>query len=203
MQIDSHFEFLIKLVLIGDSGVGKTNFILQFTEGRTNNKYVSTVGFDFRSKIIQLEKSKKKIKLQIWDTAGQERYMAINKNLFQKVEGIILMYDITNSSSFQNINKWLNMVKESVYNKTIILVGNKLDLSKEKRIVLESEGEKLAKENRIFFCEGSGFTGENVDKIFNYIAEKIYYRLLDDKSENLSCSLNLKKKFNKEKRGCC
>ena len=192
-----------KVVLVGDTGVGKTSIIERYINDKYDENQKTTLVSSYTFKKIDIKKYNKSVSLDIWDTAGQEKYMSINKNLFQKVEGIILMYDITNSSSFRNINKWLNMVKESVYNKTIILVGNKVDLSREKRIVLESEGEKLAKENRIFFCEGSGFTGENVDKIFNYIAEKIYYRLLDDKSENLSCSLNLKKKFNKEKRGCC
>ena len=93
MQIESNFEFQIKLVIIGDSGVGKTNFIFQFTEGRFSPIHVTTVGFDYKSKIIKLPSSKKSVKLQIWDTAGQERYMAINKSLFQKVQGVILMYD--------------------------------------------------------------------------------------------------------------
>ena len=117
MQINSDFEFLIKLVVIGDSGVGKTNFIFQFTEGRFSGAYVTTIGFDYKSKIIKLPNNKKVIKLQIWDTAGQERYMAVNKNLFQKVQGIILMYDLTNRDSFEHIQSWLNLVKKNVSNK--------------------------------------------------------------------------------------
>ena len=160
MKLDCDFEFQIKLVLIGDSGVGKTNFIFQFTEGRFTTIHVSTVGFDYKSKIIKLPKSKKKINLQIWDTAGQERYMAINKNLFQKVQGIILMYDLTSRESFEHVSSWLNLIKQTVSSKTVVLVANKLDLQEEKRIVSEYEGEQIAKDNNILFFEGSGYTGE-------------------------------------------
>ena len=105
MQINSDFEFLIKLVVIGDSGVGKTNFIFQFTEGKFSPIHVATVGFDHKSKIINLPNTKKKIKLQIWDTAGQERYMAINRNIFHRVQGLILMYDISDRDTYENISK--------------------------------------------------------------------------------------------------
>ena len=203
MKINSDFEFQIKIVIIGDSGVGKTNFIFQFTEGKFSPLHVATVGFDFKTKIVKLPKSKKNVKLQIYDTAGQERYMALNKSLFQKVQGIILMYDLTNRDSYENITKWLNLVNQTVINKTVILVGNKLDLSEEKRIVSETEAEQLAKDNHISFFEGSGASGENVDKIFKSIAEKIYIRLMDDRSENHSQNLNIKKKNNSEKKNCC
>ena len=156
MQINSNFEFQIKLVLIGDSGVGKTNFIFQFIEGRFSSMHVTTVGFDYKSKIIKLPKSKKNVKLQIWDTAGQERYMAINKNLFQKVQGIILMYDLTSRDSFEHVSNWLNLIKQTASSKTVILVANKLDLEEDKRIVSVYEGEKIAKDNNILFFEGSG-----------------------------------------------
>ena len=204
MQINSEFEFQIKLVLIGDSGVGKTNFIFQFTEGRFTPIHVSTVGFDYKSKIIKLPKSKKKINLQIWDTAGQERYMAINKNLFQKVQGIILMYDLTNRESFEHITSWLNLIRQTVTTKTVVLVANKLDLQEEQRIVSESEGKQIAKDNNILFFEGSGCTGKNVDNIFTTIAETIYSNLVGDKDDSAANSLVLKKKKHKnEKKDCC
>ena len=183
MQINSDFEFLIKLVVIGDSGVGKTNFIFQFTEGRFSSVHVTTVGFDYKSKIIKLPNKKKVIKLQIWDTAGQERYMALNKNLFQKVQGIILMYDLTNRDSFEHVQSWLNLIKKNVSNKTVMLVANKLDLAEEKRIVTEEEGEDIGKKNDMLFFEGSGASGENVDKIFTKMAEEVYTKLIDERSE--------------------
>jgi small GTP-binding protein len=202
MQINSNFEIQIKLVVIGDSGVGKTNFIFQFTEGRFSSIHVATVGFDYKSKIIKLPKSKKNVKLQIWDTAGQERYMSVNKNLFQKVQGIILMYDLTSRESFEHINYWLNLVKHTTSSKTVMLVANKLDIEEDKRIVSEEEGAKVAKDNNILFFEGSGSSGQNVDKIFTTIAEEIYTNLLNDKDFSGN-SLTLNRKNKKEKKQCC
>ena len=202
MKINSNFEIQIKLVVIGDSGVGKTNFIFQFTEGRFSSIHVATVGFDYKSKIIKLPKSKKNVKLQIWDTAGQERYMSVNKNLFQKVQGIILMYDLTSRESFEHINYWLNLVKHTTSSKTVMLVANKLDIEEDKRIVSEEEGAKVAKDNNILFFEGSGSSGQNVDKIFTTIAEEIYTNLLNDKDFSGN-SLTLNRKNKKEKKQCC
>jgi len=204
MQINSDFEFLIKIVVIGDSGVGKTNFIFQFTEGRFSSAHVTTVGIDYKSKIIKLP-NKKVVKLQIWDTAGQERYMAINKNLFQKVQGIILMYDLTNRDSFEHLQNWLNLINKNVSNKVVILVANKLDLAQEKRIVTEEEGENIGKKNDMLFFEGSGASGENVDEIFRSIADEVYKKLIDERNDrsdfdNNNLKLNKKKR---EKKKCC
>ena len=200
MQIDSDFEFQIKVVIIGDSGVGKTNFIFQFTEGRFSPLHVTTVGFDYKCKIIKLPTSKKRVKLQIWDTAGQERYMALNKNIFQKVQGIILMYDLTNKSSFDNLAKWLNLISQNVSNKSKILVANKLDLAGEKRIISEEEGQQVADDNNMPFFEGSGAKGDNVDKIFCTLAEMIYDKLVEEKDTDAP-ALKLGNKDNKRK--CC
>ena len=201
MQIDSDFEFQIKLMLVGDSGVGKTNFIFQFTEGKFSTAHVATIGFDYKSKIIKIPNIKKKVKLQIWDTAGQERYMSLNKNLFHKVQGIVLMYDLTNRDSFEHVRNWLNLISQITSKKPIILVGNKLDLEDEKRIVTEEEGQKLAKDNNILHFEGSGATGQNVDTIFETIAEIIYGNLIDDRSENMYT--NIHKNKNSKNKGCC
>ena len=161
MQINSDFEFHIKLVIIGDSGVGKTNFIFRFTDGHFSPLHVTTVGFDYKTKIITLPSTKKRIKLQIWDTAGQERYMALNKNIFQKVQGVILMYDLTNRNSFDNLYRWFNLLSQNVSNKPKILVANKLDLATESRIITEEEGKNVADSNDMPFYEASGSNGEN------------------------------------------
>jgi small GTP-binding protein len=205
MQINSDFEFQIKIVIIGDSGVGKTNFIFQFTEGRFSPLHVTTVGFDYKSKIIKLPTSKKKVKLQIWDTAGQERYMALNKNIFPKVQGIIVMYDLTNRNSFDNLNRWFTLVSQNASNKPRILVANKSDLAEDNRIVTEDEGNKLAKEHHMPFFEGSGCSGENVDKIFGHLAEMVYTNLINNEKESVR-SLNSTKQLEtteEEKKRCC
>ena len=200
MQINSDFEFQIKLVIIGDSGVGKTNFIFQFTEGRFSPLHVTTVGFDYKTKIIKLPSSKKRVKLQIWDTAGQERYMALNKNIFQKVQGIIITYDLTSLSSFENVPRWLHLLSQNVSNKPKMLVANKLDLAENNRMVTEEEGQKLADENNIPFFEGSGSSGTNVDKIFTKMAEMVYENLIDEKE---TLKLNKKPTKKEAKKKCC
>ena len=202
MKLDSDFEFPLKVIVIGDTCVGKTNFIFRFVENRFSLNYVSTVGFDYRSKIITLPKSKKKVKLQIWDTAGQERYNAVNKNLFQKVQGVIIMYDITNRASFENINKWLYLLSQNVSDKAKILVGSKLDLSEEKRIVTEEEGQNLADKNNMPFYETSSKTGENVEKIFFTLAQNIYENLSNE-NINDNASVKIIQNQERKKKGCC
>ena len=204
MQIDSDFELQIKMVIIGDSGVGKTNFIFQFTENRFSGLHIATVGFDYKTKIISLPSSKKKVKIQIWDTAGQERYMALNKNIFQKVQGIIIMYDLTKRNTFENLDKWMHVLSQSVSGKVKFLVANKLDKASEQRIVSEEEGQKYADENNMKFFEASGYTGKNVENIFTQMAEMIYENITDDKSSFRSeASIVLAKKDHKKKKKCC
>ena len=112
MNVPTEFQNLIKLLIIGDSSVGKSNFLFQFIENKFTDSHISTVGFDCKSQIVTLPTSKQVVKLQIWDTAGQERYMSVNKNLFLRVQGMILMYDITNRDSFEHVTVWINNIRE-------------------------------------------------------------------------------------------
>ena len=189
MNVESDFETLIKLVIIGDSGVGKSNFLFKFIENKFSPLHVATVGFDYKSKVCILPQSKKKVKLQIWDTAGQEKYMSINKNLFQRVQGIILMYDLTKRDTFERLNIWLNIIKQMTCEIPIVLVANKLDEENNEesgRIVEYSEGEKFAKDNDFQFLEASGMNGTNVEKAFMTIAEKVIKNLEDDRFPSIS-----------------
>ena len=189
MNVESDFETLIKLVIIGDSGVGKSNFLFKFIENKFSPLHVATVGFDYKSKVCILPQSKKKVKLQIWDTARQEKYMSINKNLFQRVQGIILMYDLTKRDTFERLNIWLNIIKQMTCEIPIVLVANKLDEENNEesgRIVEYSEGEKFAKDNDFQFLEASGMNGTNVEKAFTTIAEKVIKNLEDDRFPSIS-----------------
>ena len=189
MNVESDFETLIKLVIIGDSGVGKSNFLFKFIEGKFSKLHVATVGFDYKSKVVFLPQCKKKIKLQIWDTAGQEKYMSINKNLFQKVQGIILMYDLTKRETFERLNIWLNIIKQMTNEIPIILVANKLDAEQNPengRIVGYEEGEKYSKDNDFSFLEASGLNGANVEKVFITISEQIMKNLQEDRIPSIS-----------------
>ena len=191
MNIDSDFETLIKLSIIGDSSVGKSNFLFKFIEGQFSPLHVATIGFDYKSRIVTLPESKKKVKLQIWDTAGQEKYMSINKNLFQRVQGVILMYDITKHETFEHLDTWLNLIKQMTNDIPIVLVGNKLDQEdsiENGRAVEYTEGEDFARENNFEFFETSALDGTNVDKIFSTIAEKVLKSIQEGRTNS---SINL------------
>ena len=206
MNVESDFETLLKLAIIGDSGVGKSNFLFKYIEGQFSPLHVATVGFDYKSKIITLPQSKKKVKLQIWDTAGQEKYMAINKNLFQRVQGVILMYDITKRESFDRLNIWLNIIKQMTNEIPIILVGNKLDEEKNPengRIVEYNEGEAFAKDNEFQFLEASGLNGTNVDKVFSTIAELIIKNLQEERIPSMAANSSLNNPGNGENKKKC
>ena len=206
MNIDSDFETLIKLSIIGDSSVGKSNFLFKFIEGQFSPLHVATIGFDYKSRIVTLPESKKKVKLQIWDTAGQEKYMSINKNLFQRVQGVILMYDITKHETFEHLDTWLNLIKQMTNDIPIVLVGNKLDQEdsiENGRAVEYTEGEDFARENNFEFFETSALDGTNVDKIFSTIAEKVLKSIQEGRTIS---SINLvpeKKSDKKKKKKCC
>ena len=206
MNIESDFETLIKLCIIGDSSVGKSNFLFKFIEGQFSPLHVATIGFDYKSRIITLPNFKKKVKLQIWDTAGQEKYMSVNKNLFQRVQGVILIYDITSRETFERLNIWLNIIKQMTNDIPIVLVGNKLDLEDNEddgRIIEYGEGEDFAKENDFDFFEVSAKNGTNVEKAFISIAEKILKIMQDERSISIvKLESDVKKLKQKKKCGC-
>ena len=206
MNIESDFETLIKLCIIGDSSVGKSNFLFKFIEGQFSPLHVATIGFDYKSRIITLPNFKKKVKLQVWDTAGQEKYMSVNKNLFQRVQGVILMYDITSRETFERLNIWLNIIKQMTNDIPIVLVGNKLDLEDNEddgRIIEYGEGEDFAKENDFDFFEVSAKNGTNVEKAFISIAEKILKIMQDERSISIvKLESDVKKLKQKKKCGC-
>ena len=198
MQIESNYEFLVKIIIIGDSGVGKTNFMFRFADNTFNSLHVSTVGLDYKSKIIILPSSKKKVKIQIWDTAGQDRFRSITKNYYKGAHGIILIYDITNQKTFENVKNWINQIKEEVSNKvTIILVGNKID-DEDHRVVSTEQGEKMANDFGLMFFECSAKSGVNIDSTFNELVKKTVENYSKVKMEG-------EKLKNKKggKKGCC
>ena len=209
MNIQSTFDHILKIVIVGESGVGKTNFLFRFVEGHFSHTYQSTVGLDYKSKMCTLPRSKKHVKLQLWDTAGQERYMSVTKIFFQKVQGIVLMYDITNRQSFERLPKWVQLINEGTYNIPVILIGNKLDDENENRIVRKEEGKEFAKENGYLFYEASALNGKNVNNAFYDLSETIISSLEVSLQINASTSLNeyfsikQKKKPKERYEKCC
>ena len=190
MNIQSTFDYLLKILIIGDSGVGKTNFLFRFVDDKFYQVYEATIGMDTRSKIIILPRTKQKIKIQFWDTAGQERYRSVNKLLFQKVQGIILMYDITKRETYEGLNSWVEFIYDTIDYVPIVLVGNKLDEEEENRIVRFEEGKSLAKENGFIFYETSALNGKNVNNVVYSLCDKIITSLEETFNVNASVSLN-------------
>ena len=199
MNIESNFDYSEKIILLGQSAVGKTNLIIRFTENKFYTDFISTAGFDYKSKIISLNNSKKKVKLFLYDTAGQERYEALCKSLYKKVDGIILVYDITSRESFEYIPKWVKEIKQYNESFSIMLIGNKID-DEENRIISFEEGKKFADDNNMVFFETSAKNGDNVNKAFIYYGNKLIENLIE-KKVNISLSTESHKK--KQKKKCC
>ena len=192
MNFQPTFDYFLKIIIIGDTSVGKTNFLFRFIDGKFNQIYQPTIGIDYKSIIRVLPKTRKKVKIQFWDTAGQERYKSLNKIYFQRVQGIILMYDITKRESFENLDSWRNLIFDNVDNIPVALIGNKLDIADEKRIVEVEEGKSFADENGFLFYETSALNGKNVNNGIYSLCEKIIGSL----ERTLSFNINNSETFN-------
>lgn len=171
VQLAQSYHYYLKYLMIGDSDVGKTSLLHSFIEEKYEEKHFSTIGVDFKHKII---KNKDKIvKLQIWDTAGQERFRTLTKSYYKIAHGIILIYDVTNPESFENIKCWMDQIKNNSGDNVIkILVGNKIDM-KEKRKIPYAVGEQFAKENNIKFFETSSKEYINIREIFFTLTDDV------------------------------
>ena len=193
-------EIIYKVLLLGDSSVGKTCFLLRYCDKSFQDVHLSTIGLDYRLKTITL-KNNRTVKLQIWDTAGQDRFRAITKNYYKSANGVILIYDITNIQTYENVKNWISQIKEEANPNVIIyLVGNKIDLPKEKRVVKIEAGQKIADEFSLSFKEASAKNGDNVNQIFEELVEQIdekFYKLLANKNKKMN-KLNLRKKKHKK-----
>jgi len=197
------YDFLIKLLLIGDSGVGKSCLLLRFSDDSFTTSFITTIGIDFKIKTIELDG--KRIKLQIWDTAGQERFRTITTAYYRGAMGILLVYDVTDEQSFQNIRNWIrNIDQHAAENVDKILVGNKCDMVSE-RVVENARGQSLANEYNIKFFETSAKSNINVVEGFTAIATDIKKRLMDSpnqQGEKNTLVLNANDST-KQKDNCC
>ncbi|QLQ80079.1 hypothetical protein HG537_0D00790 [Torulaspora globosa] len=166
------YDYLFKIVLIGDSGVGKSNLLSRFTTNDFNMESKSTIGVEFATRTIEVEG--KKIKAQIWDTAGQERYRAITSAYYRGAVGALIVYDISKPSSYENCNHWLTELRENADDNVAVgLIGNKSDLD-HLRAVPTDEARNFAQENRLLFTETSALKSENVELAFRELITAIY-----------------------------
>lgn len=165
------YDHLFKLVLIGDSGVGKSCLLLRFADDAFTDSYITTIGVDFRFRTIPVEQ--KTIKLQIWDTAGQERFRTITSAYYRGADGIIMVYDVCDRDSFQHIDSWLAEVNRYANESTCkVLIGNKCDNESDRKVSYE-EGKKKADELGISFVETSAKEATNVEQAFTTMSSEL------------------------------
>ena len=180
-----NFNYLFKYIIIGDAAVGKSNLLLRYAHGQFKDEYQLTIGVEFGAKNISI--NDKIYRIQIWDTAGQENFRSITRAYYKNSVCALVVYDITNRDSFNNISNWVEDCKnQSPKTIFMVLVGNKNDLN-DKRVISVDEGRELAEKYNMIFFETSAKTGENVELIFFKSAEEIakkieagYYDLEND-----------------------
>ncbi|EDO15333.1 hypothetical protein Kpol_1011p3 [Vanderwaltozyma polyspora DSM 70294] len=169
-----NYDSIMKILLIGDSGVGKSCLLVRFVDDKFNPSFITTIGIDFKIKTVEI--NGKKIKLQLWDTAGQERFRTITTAYYRGAMGIILVYDVTDEKTFANIRQWFKTVTEHANDEAqLLLVGNKSDM--DTRAVTYEQGEELSKELGIPFIESSAKNDENVNEIFSTLAKLIQEKI--------------------------
>ena len=209
-RVDEEYDYLFKIVLIGDSGVGKSNLLSRFTRNEFNLESKSTIGVEFATKSIQAEG--KTIKAQIWDTAGQERYRAITSAYYRGAVGALLVYDISKHSTFENVERWLKELRDHAEaNIVVMLVGNKSDL-RHLRAVETDEAMAFAEQHNLAFIETSALDASGVDTAFQRILTEIY-RLMSkrnmqqeqeaNKRPGVGATVPLGGGSTEAKKGCC
>ena len=206
---NNKYEYIFKLILIGNSGVGKSSILQRYIQKVFHESFASTIGVDFFMKSINL--GDKSIKLQLWDTAGTEKFRSITTGYYRGADAAFVVFDLSSKSSFKNLNEWI----ETYYKysnpdveKNVVLIGNKSDLV-DKREVTKEEIEKFIKDNNISYFETSAKDGKNIDECFTFIAQKLMDQSANkqnnEKNDNIK-SENLKENavviIGKEK-SCC
>jgi Ras-related protein Rab-1A len=165
------------LLLIGDSGVGKSSLLLRFADNTFTESFISTIGVDFKIRTVTVNGAS--VKLQIWDTAGQERFRTITSSYYRGAHGIIVAYDVTNPETFNNVQKWLQEIdRYACENVHRLLVGNKADLQSERKVSTE-DGKEFADSLNLEFLETSAKNAHNVEETFSRLATLILQRLED------------------------
>jgi small GTP-binding protein len=171
-QNQNGYDMIFKIVLIGDTSVGKTNILSKYLSNEFDPDSKATVGVEFGTRDFQIENNK--VKVQIWDTAGQERYRSITNAYYKGAKGSLLVYDITNPKTFENLDKWLSDLKANAEEKiSVVLIGNKSDLEEERQISIE-QGKEKAAFFKLAFMETSALNGNNIEKAFNELITDVY-----------------------------
>ena len=187
---------LLKILVIGESAVGKSALLLRYTENTFTTSFMTTIGVDFKNKIIEIDG--RKVKLQIWDTAGQEKFKSITKAYYRGAHGILVVFDISNMDSFSHTESWIESIRDANTDIDIILIGNKADLPRQ---VPKDEAQALADKFGVRYYETSAKENENVSKAFEDLAEIAFRRVISTPQKNET--KKLEKVEGDTKKGCC
>ena len=172
MKDSDDFDMVVKIVVIGDSNVGKSNIVNRYTKDKFTEETKSTIGVEFGTKKIEIDNVK--IKAQIWDTAGQERYKSVTNVYYKSAKGAIVVFDITEPESFSNVDEWIKELKTKADEEcVIILVGNKIDLEHLRRVP-QSDGIEKAKRYGLHYIETSACTSMNINQLFQTLIEGFF-----------------------------
>ncbi|KAJ3394494.1 GTP-binding protein [Lobulomyces angularis] len=173
----STYDYLFKLLIVGDSNTGKSSLLLRFCDDTFTPSFITTIGIDYKIKTIELDG--KKIKLQIWDTAGQERFQNVTRAYYRSAMGVLVTYDVTDIKTFNNIDNWMRQIEKNTNGDLCrMLIGNKCDLLEEKHVSKE-QGQRLADTYNIKFLETSAKSDIAVEEAFLTLAKEIKVRLID------------------------
>ena len=175
--MENDYDHLYKILLVGDSGVGKSSLLLRFTEDTFMDTFISTIGVDFKMRVITV--GDKRYKLQIWDTAGQERFRTITGAYYRGAHGILIVYDVNDLRSFEHVGTWMNEITRYTPStgsgiNVRFLIGNKIDQPPEFRQVTEERGKKVAEDNGMRWMEASAKTNVQVDMVFTALTSAIH-----------------------------
>ena len=197
----SEVDYIFKVLIIGDSSVGKSNILLQFTENTFHETFLPTIGVDF--KIKNLPVNNKTVKLNIWDTAGQERFKTITAAYYKGSHGVVIVYDITDKEGFNNVANWISEAKKYAGPGIArILVGNKCDLAEDRKVTWQ-EGKDFADKEGMTFFECSAKTKVNITDIFVSLSDQMYRNLPDSDRKEETEDVNLRYRRKDESKKCC
>jgi len=164
------YDHLFKLLIIGDSGVGKSSLLVRFADNQFSGNYITTIGVDFKIRTIEL--NGERVKLQIWDTAGQERFRTITSTYYRGTHGVIVVYDVASGDSFANVKRWLHEINQNCDDVNRILVGNKCD-DPDRRVVLKEDATRFSNQMGIQLFETSAKENINVEEMFRAITNLV------------------------------
>ena len=193
---------LYKILLLGDTSVGKSCLLLRFCDNSFQEAHLTTIGLDFRLKTINL-KDDRKVKIQIWDTAGEDRFRSITRNYYKGAKGILLIFDVTDKETFTHVRDWIERIhEESPEGITICLVGNKIDMN-ESRVISNEEGKKIADEFKIPYFETSAKSNIGVEEVFTYLVKEVDTIYMNEHKEEVGKKTVLNQKTKNKKKKCC